>query len=256
MLSQWKEPALRYPVQPGYCLTNEKRIPFENDVEIAIGNQNGVYVAAGKTYFLAGRQIGAEMEVRQILHYGAVPGTEFSIESGDPEHHTVGWFGENGIIFADTNGVVSEIMASTIKQTPPDSGVSVVLDTNDIYKVVSCGWCANEGTRAVSRYADWPVTSESVGYATMPDGVYLLSGGTGVDCRLDLGKKNFGTENKKRFLPSMSAQRLPSRLSSSSPRRTVMNLNTRQEVVATRSRFTGSTPARVAGKLVWACPQE
>jgi len=185
------------PFKPGYCLTTNKRVPFENDIEIAIGNQNGVYVSAGKTYFMVGRQIGEEMEVRQILHYGAVPGTEFSIETGDPEHHTVGWFGENGIVFADTNGVVSEIMASTITQTPPASGVSVVLDTNDIYKVVSCGWCANEGTRAVSRYADWPVTSESVGYATMPDGVYLLSGGAGVDCRLDLGKKNFGTENKK-----------------------------------------------------------
>lgn len=185
------------PFKPGYCLKNSKRVPFEHDIETAIGNQNGVYVAAGKTYFMAGRQLGEEMDVRPILHYGAVPGTEFIIEGADQDHHTVGWFGALGVIFADTNGMVTEVMASTIKQAPPASGASVVFDTNDINKVVSCGWCVNDTTRAVSRYSDWQVTSESNGYVTMPDGVYLLSGGANVDCRLDLGKKNFGTENKK-----------------------------------------------------------
>lgn len=186
------------PYKPGYCLKTDKRVPFESDIGITIVNQNGLYVSAGKTYFMAGRQIGPEMDMREILHYGAVPGTEFDLEGVDPEHHTVGWFGERGIIFADPNGQVSEIMASAIMLAAPTSGVSVVTDTNDIDKVVSCGWCVNVDTKAVSRYSNWPVTSASRGYVTVPTGVCALSGGAAkIEGHISLGKKNFGSENLK-----------------------------------------------------------
>lgn len=189
------------PFKPGYCLTTDRRVPFEENIGIAIGNQNGVYVSSGKTYFMAGRQIGPEMEVREIFHYGAVPGTEFAVESAVPNAHIVGWFGKRGIILADTNGQASEVMATTIDQTPPASGVSVVIDGDTYRKVVSCGWCMNLTTKAVSRYSGWPVTSASRGYATMNDGAYALSGGSILEGHIDLGKVSFGSQNLK-FVPA------------------------------------------------------
>lgn len=188
------------PYKPGYCLKTNKRVPFESNIGIAIGNQNGVYVSAGKTYFLTGRQIGPEMEARVIFHYGAVPGTEFVVESAVPDALIVGWFGARGVIFAGINGSASEIMATTIKQTPPVSGVSVVVEESDeeYRKVVSCGWCVNVKTKAVSRYSGWPVTSASRGYVTIPSGVCALSGGTAkIEGHISLGKKNFGSESLK-----------------------------------------------------------
>ena len=188
------------PYKPGYCLKTDKRVAFESDIGIAIGNQNGVYVSAGKTYFMTGRQIGPDMEMRAILHYGGVAGTEFVIENVAPDALIVGWFGARGIVFADINGSVTEIMAQTVKQTPPASGVSVVVeeDVEEYRKVVSCGWCVNVKTKAVSRYSGWPVTSASRGYVTVPAGMCLLAGGTAkIEGHISLGKNNFGVENLK-----------------------------------------------------------
>jgi len=188
------------PYKPGYCLKTNKRVTFESDIGIAIGNQNGVYVSAGETYFMSGRQIGADMDVRIVLHYGGVPGTEFVIENVVPDALIVGWFGSLGVIFADINGVVTEVMAATVKQAAPASGISVVVEeeNEDYRKVVSCGWCVNVKTKAVSRYSGWPVTSASRGYVTVPTGVCTLSGGSAkIEGNISLGKKNFGSENKK-----------------------------------------------------------
>ena len=188
------------PYKPGYCLKTNKRVPFESDIGIAIGNQNGIYVSAGKTYFMAGRQIGPDMDMRAIFHYGAVHGTEFMIESAIPESLIVGWFGARGVVFADINGSATEVMAQTVKQTSPASGVSVVVeeDGEEYRKVVSCGWCVNIKTKAVSRYSNWPVTSASRGYVTVPTGVCALSGGAAkIEGHISIGKKNFGSENLK-----------------------------------------------------------
>ena len=188
------------PYKPGYCLKTDKRVPFESDIGIAVGNQNGLYVSAGKTYFMAGRQIGPDTEMRVILHYGAVPGTEFAIESAISEALIIGWFGARGVVFADTSGAITEAMAQTVKQAPPASGISVVVEENgeEYRKVVSCGWCVNVKTKAVSRYSSWPVTSASSGYVTVPTGVFALSGGIAkIDGHISLGKKNFGSENLK-----------------------------------------------------------
>jgi hypothetical protein len=192
------------PYKPGYCLKTDKRVPFESDIGIAIGNQNGVYISAGKTYFLAGRQIGPDMEARVILHYGAVPGTEFAVDNAVPEALIVGWFGARGVVFADINGSATEVMATTVKQAPPASGVSVVVEEGgeEYRKVVSCGWCVNVKTNAVSRYSGWPVSSASRGYVTVPTGVCMLSGGTAkLEGHISLGKKDFSAENLK-YLPA------------------------------------------------------
>lgn len=181
------------PYRPGYYLPAENRIPFPEDVSIAVPNQGGVYVASDKTYFFAGQDLGAVEVVRDVLPYGAVPGTEFSV----PNKTLAGWFGEKGVVLATPDGQVEAVMSDNIDLTPPDSGFSVVLETRGYRRVVSCGWCLNLDSLAATTYSDWGITSASGGYGTKADGIYTLEGEGTVDAFVDLGRQNFGAENLK-----------------------------------------------------------
>lgn len=181
------------PYRHGYYLPIEGRITFPADVAAAISNQGGVYVVADKTYFLSGQDLSAVDVVRDVLPYGAVPGTEFSI----PNKPLVGWFGEKGIVLADTQGEAQAVMADNIDLTPPASGFSVVRETRGYRRVVSCGWCLNLENMAATTYSGWNITSASGSYGTKADGIYALEGGIAADAYVDFGNVNFGFENLK-----------------------------------------------------------
>lgn len=183
------------PFRPGYYLTSEGRIPFPATVTNCISAQNGAYVVADKTYWLAGSRMTATEMVQDVLPYGGVPHTEFSA----PNRSIYGWFGEEGFVFGTPSGEVQAVMSDNIKLTGQVSGVSVVLETEDHRRVVACGWCLNLDTKAATRYDGYDFTSISRGYATKTDGLYLLEGTGDVAWSIDLGKENFGTEAKKRM---------------------------------------------------------
>lgn len=181
------------PYRPGYYLPLEGRIPFPTDVSIAVGNQGGLYVAADKTYFFSGQDLGLVDTVRDVLPYGAVPGTEFVV----PNKSLVGWFGDKGIVLATPAGEVEAPMSDNIDLTPPASGFSIVLETRGCRRVVSCGWCFNLDNQAVTTYSGWGITSASGDYGTKADGIYTLEDDGAVTAYIDLGKQNFGSENLK-----------------------------------------------------------
>jgi hypothetical protein len=183
------------PSRPGYYLPSEGRIPFPVDISIAIGNQNGCYVASDKTYFLVGQDLGAVEIVRDVFPYGAVPGTEFVTV----DKSIIGWFGEKGVVLADEQGQASEVMSASIDLIPPASGISAILQSGGINRVVSCGWCVNLDTKAVTSYEGWDFTSVYGEYGTKADGVYSLESTGSVEAHISLGKENFGAENLKRM---------------------------------------------------------
>lgn len=183
------------PYKPGYYDPVAGRIQFPASVSIAIGNQSGIYVAADKTYFIAGADLDGEVILRDVLPYGAVPGTEFVLP--DKENMVVGWFGAKGVVLADFQGQVSPLMADTVDQTPPASGFSTVFESGGYRRVVSCGWCVNTANGAATRYTDYDLTSASGGYGTKADGLYALEGEGDVVWSVDLGKENFGAEQLK-----------------------------------------------------------
>ena len=183
------------PYKPGYYDPVAGRIQFPATVSVAIGNQSGIYVAADKTYFIAGADLDGEVVLRDVLPYGAVPGTEFVLP--DKENMVVGWFGAKGVVVADFQGQVSPLMADTVDQTPPASGFSTVFESDGYRRVVSCGWCVNTANGAATRYADYDLTSASGGYGTKADGLYALEGEGDVAWLVDLGKENFGAEQLK-----------------------------------------------------------
>lgn len=185
---------LGLPHRPGYYLPVDGRIEFPADVTLAAPAQFGVYVAYGNiTQFYAGADLGAAELVRDVLPYGAVPGTFFQV----PNKPVVGWFGENGVVLGDSQGQVSELMADAIDQTPPVAGVSFVVQSNGYRRVVSCGWCVNLENGATTQYANYPVISESRGYGLTTGGLYSLAGTGAVDAHVSLGKNAFGTEAQK-----------------------------------------------------------
>lgn len=195
-----KDKTLYYcvPHRLGYMQVDEiedGRIEFPENISVAIGNQMGLYVVADKTYFFQGTDLGAIELVRDVLPYGAVPGTEFRL----PNKPVVGWFGEKGIVVGDIQGQVSELMADAIDQTPPASGVSFVVQGRGYRRVVSCGWCVNVESGATTQYTNYPVTSASRGYCTASGGVYVIEGTGAIDAYVDLGKHDFGSENMKRL---------------------------------------------------------
>lgn len=184
------------PYRHGYYLPLSGVIHFHDNITAAVGNQDGVYVAAGnKTYFIAGLDIeSGETMVRDVFNFGAVPGTEFS----HPEKPLVGWFSDKGMVIATPGGEAS-LMMESVEVTPPASGVSVVLTGDRRDRVVSCGWSVNLANNAATRYTGFNFTSHYGGYATAADGIHLIGALAEVDASIDFGREDFGAEEEKRM---------------------------------------------------------
>ena len=196
------------PARPGYYIPIDGRqraegapmdygyITFPADVDLAVPTQMGVYVAYGDvTQFFAGTDLAATELVKDVLPYGAVPGTAFVVPH--KENPLVGWFGAHGIVVGDPQGMVKDLMIDNIDLTSPASGVSAVIQNNGTRRVVSCGWCLNLENNAATQYTDWPATSFSRGYITTATGLFEVDGTGSVDAHISLGKNNFGAENLK-----------------------------------------------------------
>lgn len=196
------------PARPGYYIPIDGRqraegapmdygyITFPAPVDLVIPTQFGVYVAYGDiTQFFAGTDFAAAEMVKDVLPYGAVPGTAFVVPHR--ENPLVGWFGAHGVVLGDPQGMVKDVMIDNIDLTPPVYGASVVVQSDGFRRVVSCGWCLNLESNAATRYEGISITSAARGYVTMPDGLYLLAGTGHVEAHVDLGKKDFGGESLK-----------------------------------------------------------
>lgn len=182
------------PFRYGYCGAVESWYLFPDDVTLAIENQGGTYICTTKeTYWFPGDLGDIQNKVANPVTHGAVPGTAFRL----PDEIRVGWFGTAGIVFADTQGQITETMEPNIDLTPPASGHAVVFETDGFTRVVSCNWCLNVDGKAATQYEDWDFTSVTTEYGTKADGIYSLNATEYVPWRYGLGKSNFGSEELK-----------------------------------------------------------
>ena len=86
------------PHRHGYCRQLGSRIPFVGDVSNVVPTENGVYVVADETFWLAGPAMTEAEKVSPIMPYGGVPGTAFTFPD---DTKRVGWFGADGVVIAD-----------------------------------------------------------------------------------------------------------------------------------------------------------
>lgn len=183
------------PHRYGYYDVAGGWIVFNEDVSIAIANQNGTYIAADKTYFVPGDLGNVEGALDVAFPYGAVPGTEFR----NDDNTAIGWFGRDGYVIAAKTGEVTAVMADNIDLVPPVVGCSLVRSTNGYTRVIGSGWCLNLENGAATEYAGFSFTSLSGNYGIKADGLYALSGGPDIDWMAGMGKQNFGAEQRKRM---------------------------------------------------------
>lgn len=184
------------PFRPGYYLPASGYVAFPDAVTIAIENQGGTYIVADKTYWVPGDLDNVESMIVTVLPYGAALGSEYS----NPANSTVGWFGENGFVVADTSGSIEPVMDDPIDLVCPSEGCSTVRASNGYLRVVGCGWCLNLENNAATQYQDYGFTSISGEYGTKADGVYALSGGSStIYMEAGAGKLDFGTQQLKQI---------------------------------------------------------
>ena len=181
------------PFRPGYYLPSEGYIEFPSAVSIAIGNQGGTYIAADKTYFIPGDLGNVQDKIREVLPYGAVPGTTFHT----PDKAIVGWFGHMGFVLADTSGGVSAPMADKVDVTPPDIGTASICECVGYTRVSSCGYTMNLDTKAVTTYSGHDFTSVSRCYATKATGLYKTDTDDAMSASIGFGKHDFGIDKRK-----------------------------------------------------------
>lgn len=188
------------PWRQGYYLPADGYIDFTADVSLGVCNQGGTFVCADKTRWFPGDIAAPEDKIVDVLPYGAVPGTAF----WSPNKSLVGWFGFEGIVLSTPNGEVHAVMSDNIKLTPPTSGYAALLLSDELRKVVSCGWCLNLDNLAATTYSGYDYTSTSGNYGTKADGFYQLEAAGSVAWSINFGKINFGAENLK-HLPAVYA---------------------------------------------------
>ena len=188
------------PYRHGYYLPAEGYITFTSDIQIAVGNQAGIYVSTQeKTQFLVGADPTKVDSIVDVLPYGGVAGTEFD----HPTDANVGWFSTKGFVTADNAGVVKEMMVNTVSNPAVLGGAATVLSAGSEghknYVAFGCGWLINIDTQGVSRVSDavGNFNSLSAGFAMSDSGLCQIGGDAAVECFVDLGKEDFDTEYEK-----------------------------------------------------------
>lgn len=190
------------PYRPGYYLPEEGYIPFAAPVTVAIENQGGTYIAADETFWVPGDLGDNKDAITAVLPYGAVRGTAFALPITPNDSAKVGWFTPHGLAIGNISGGVDMRTEKNVDVVAPASGTSVVFETDGYRRVVTCGYCVNLESGALTSYSDWAFTSTSGGYGTQADGIYALSTEGEVDASVGLGKQDFGVEELK-HLPSV-----------------------------------------------------
>lgn len=83
---------------------------------------DGVFVVADKTYFLAGDISAAEL--RTVLPYGALPRSGFSSKDQDAAY----WMSDRGLCKGTAGGVVVNVQETNVAVSPGEVGASLVVE--------------------------------------------------------------------------------------------------------------------------------
>lgn len=88
------------PMQPHLHDPEEDYLQFPSEVTVIAHAGNGLYVCAGKTYYIS--DVGGDMQQKTVLDFGAIKGTMVRLPDG-----SVTWFSTYGQVFGAPDGVVT-----------------------------------------------------------------------------------------------------------------------------------------------------
>jgi len=107
-------------------------IPFPGRITVIEPCQNGVYVVADQTYWLAGPDI-SQAKVEPVLPYGAAEGTG----GKTPNTNEVWWFSQRGVVVGDETGKVKNVQEETVAVETAQSGATLYREQDGMRQLVS-----------------------------------------------------------------------------------------------------------------------
>jgi hypothetical protein len=120
-------------------------VPLPARVTLLEPADNGVYLVADKTYWLAGKDPD-KAELREVLPYGAVEGTGGRMEAGND----VWWFSTRGVVVGNEAGEVNNIQEETVSVEAAQTGATLYREQDGMRQLVSSLFGTDETNRAAA----------------------------------------------------------------------------------------------------------
>lgn len=119
------------PFAPGLYDPVSGYIPLPADITIVEPVEGGFFLAADKTYWLAGDV--AQASLTEVLPYGAVLGSGVSRRDSQAVH----WMSTRGIVEAGPGGAVKNLQDQNVKVIPGSGGATLVREANGMQQALS-----------------------------------------------------------------------------------------------------------------------
>ena len=143
----WHTEPLRY----GLVKRMKAFFLFGGPVTMIKSVQDGLFIAADKTYFLVG--IGTdELELRDVLPYGAIDCQPIEIERTTEGVIRIAWWSERGVCIGERGGVVTNLMEDKVAVSKFKRGALLFREYDGIRQIIACLQDGTESTYAVSDY--------------------------------------------------------------------------------------------------------
>jgi hypothetical protein len=141
---------LYYSEPYNLALTNPVRgyIPFPEPITMVEPCQNGVYVSAEQTYWLAGDMAAAEMTT--ALPYKAVARTSGQV----PNANSVWWMSERGMVLGAPDGQVKNLQEENVAVDPAIVGASLYREQDGMKQMISTLFGPQSTVMAASSFMD------------------------------------------------------------------------------------------------------
>lgn len=123
-------------------------IPFTENVTMVEPCQNGLYVSADQTYWVAGDIEKAELS--PVLPYRAI----LSTSQPTPNANTCWWMSERGTVVGGQNGDVKNLQETTVAVEPALVGASLYREQDGLKQMVSSLFSPQQTVTAASSYMD------------------------------------------------------------------------------------------------------
>ena len=101
-------------------------ILFPADIAVMEPTQNGTYVAADKTYWIAGADPRAVEAFVEVLPYGGIAGTG----TRNPTKQIVAWMSPKGVVVADEQGQVKNLQEEALALNVPGTRGATLVDSD------------------------------------------------------------------------------------------------------------------------------
>jgi hypothetical protein len=100
------------PLRYGLVKRSKGFLLYGRDVTMMKSVENGIYIAADKTYFI--NNYGPDIEQKDALPYGAVPGAAIELPKTQEGLIRVAWWSERGLCIGGPDGMVLNLMEDKV----------------------------------------------------------------------------------------------------------------------------------------------